>query len=150
MCKNPSLLALQAISLFAKGKSLTLITVCKANNLTFIVAKRQNNGVHMDELIEIRDDLFDISSRIKSIDENYKIYFNGETCRYELHNFSKYPSFQAVIPYATLDKRALDFARKSRVDNIQSILAEIDAHNARLEKIRQDGLKDRVMSNLDL
>ena len=102
----------------------------------------------MDRLIEIKDDLFDISSRIKSIDENYKIYFNRGTCRYELHNSSKTPSFQAIFPYTTLDKRALDFARETSVRNKENILAEIDAHNARLEKQIQDGIIQKSLNNL--
>ena len=104
----------------------------------------------MEKLIEIKDDLFDISSRIKSIDENYKIYFNGGTCRYELHNSSKSPTFQAVFPYASLDKRALDFARQTAVENKDLILAEIDAHNARLEKQRQDNIIQKAISGLRL
>lgn len=102
----------------------------------------------MDKLIEIKDDLFDISSRIKSIDENYKIYFNGGTCRYELHNSLKSPTFQAVFPYTSLDKRALDFARQTAVENKDRIVAEIDAHNARLEKQRQDELIKEAMTKL--
>ena len=104
----------------------------------------------MDRLIEIKDDLFDISSRIKSIDENYKIYFNRGTCRYELHNSSKTPTFQAVFPYTALDIRALDFARQSSIKNKELILAEIDAHNARLEKQRQDEIIDRAIGKLNI
>lgn len=104
----------------------------------------------MDRLIEITDDLFDISSRIKSIDENYKIYFNGGTRRYELHNSSKTPSFQAIFPYTSLDKRALDFARQTAVSNKEKILAQIDAHNARLEKRRQDELIQKYIGGLRL
>ena len=104
----------------------------------------------MDRLIEIKDDLFDISSRIKSIDENYKIYFNRGTCRYELHNSSKTPSFQAIFPYATLDKRALDFARESSIQNKERILAEIDAHNERLEKQIQDKQIQKTLGSLKI
>ena len=104
----------------------------------------------MEKLIEIKDDLFDISARIKSIDENYKIYFNRGTCRYELHDSSKTPSFQAVFPHTYLDKRALDFAVHSSIKNKELILAEIDAHNARLEKERQDELIDRAFSRLNM
>ena len=104
----------------------------------------------MDRLTEIKDDLFDISSRIKSIDEDYKIYFNRGTCRYELHNSSKTPTFPAGIPHTTLVNRAIDFSRQSRVGNKELILAEIDAHNARLEKQRQDGIIQKVLNGLDL
>ena len=104
----------------------------------------------MEMLIEIKDDLFDISSRIKSIDENYKIYFNRGTCRYELHDSSKTPSFQAVFPHTSLDKRALDFARHSSIKNKELILAEIDAHNARLEKQRQDEIINNALESLKI
>ena len=104
----------------------------------------------MDKLIEIKDDLFDVSSRIKSIDENYKIYFNGGTCRYELHNAQKTPSFQAVFPYSTLDKRALDFARQSSIKNKELIIAEIDAHNERLEQQRKSRLIQDTIGKLDI
>ena len=104
----------------------------------------------MDRLIEIKDDLFDISSRIKSIDENYKIYFNRGTCRYELHNSSKTPSFQATFPYTSLDKRALDFVRDSSIKNKELILAEIDAHNARIEKRFQDEVIQKALNNLKI
>ena len=90
---------------------------CSLN--TFTITKQQINkkGRHMEKLTEIRQDLFDISARIKSIDENYKIYFNRGTRRYELHDSTRVPSYQATFPYARLDKRALDFARRSAVKN---------------------------------
>lgn len=104
----------------------------------------------MDRLIEIKDDLFDISARLKSIDENYKIYFNGETRRYELHNCATNPTFQAIFPHTVLDKRALDFALNSAVKNKQRILDEIDGHNAKLEKLRQDAIMEKALNQLRL
>lgn len=99
----------------------------------------------MEKLVEIRDDLFDISARIKSIDENYKIYFNRGTCRYELHNVRTSPTYQATFPYATLDKRALDFARQTNAAKAKQILEEIDAHNEALEQDRQKMLLQKTL-----
>ncbi len=104
----------------------------------------------MERLTEITDDLFDISARIKSIDENYKIYYDRGTCRYELHNSAKSPSFQAVLPYKNLDKRALDFAVQSSVKNKEKILAQIDANNARVEEQKRQEIIEKAMGGLRL
>ncbi|MDE7209259.1 MAG: hypothetical protein K2O31_05185 [Clostridia bacterium] len=67
-----------------------------------------------------------------------------------MNNSSKTPSFQAVFPYVSLDKRALDFARQTAVRNKEKILAEIDAHTALLEKQHQDELIQKVLGGLRL
>lgn len=104
----------------------------------------------MDKLFEVRDDLFGIAERIKSIDANYKIYFNGDTRRFELHNTSRKPSFQLVLPYRTLDKRTLDYALESGVKNKEKIIREIEENNKRLEAEHFKALFEKTMSELPL
>ena len=53
---------------------------------------------------------------------------------------------QQEFPYARLDKRALDFARRSAVKNSKRILEEIDAHNDAIEKNMQDKLLKKALS----
>lgn len=88
----------------------------------------------MQKLVAVYNDLFDVSSRIKSIDDDYQIYFNRGNCRYELHNLRLRPTKQADIPYDTLDCRVLTWARKTRVENLQRLIDEINEHNQRLER----------------
>ncbi len=104
----------------------------------------------MDKLFEVRDDLFGIAERIKSIDANYKIYFNGDTRRFELYNTSRKPSFQLVLPYRTLDKRTLDYALESGVKNKEKIIREIEENNKRLEAEHFRTLFEKTMSELPL
>ena len=104
----------------------------------------------MQKLFEIKDDLFDISARIKSVDEDYKIYFNGDTRRYELHNAKKYPAFQLALPFPSLDKRAIDYALKSQVKNKERILAEIERHNRAVEREHRRRLVAQAMAESGL
>ena len=89
----------------------------------------------MNNLIEITDDLFDISRRLKSLDEDYRLYYNGAKRRYEVHNRKQCGSTLAfVVPFEELDARTVEYARKTRAENIELLLAEMDKHNAEQEK----------------
>lgn len=104
----------------------------------------------MEKLIEIKDDLFGIAERVKSIDANYKIYFNGDTHGYELHNTRCYPSYQLTYPFPRLDKRAVDYTLKSDVKNKERILKEIERHNEQLEKEHTHNTIESIMSKLEI
>ena len=104
----------------------------------------------MEKLFEVRNDLFDISARIKSIDEFYKIYFNGDTRRYELHNSRKIPTYQLTFPFTRLDKRALDYTLKSAIKYKELILEEIERQNAMTEKKEQKKLFEKIMEQTGL
>ncbi|MGN0771846.1 MAG: hypothetical protein ACI4MI_04605 [Christensenellales bacterium] len=88
----------------------------------------------MQKLIAIDNDLFDVAARIKSIDDNYQIYFNRGSGSYELHNLRCYPTKQADIPFARLDCRTVDWVRKTRVQNMEELIAEMNRHNEKIER----------------
>lgn len=104
----------------------------------------------MEKLFEVRNDLFDVSARIKSMDENYKIYFNGDTRRYELHNTRKRPTYQLTFPFARLDKRALDYTLKSAIKNRELILKEIEEQNAKAERENERKLFEKIMEKVEV
>ena len=53
-------------------------------------------------MIKITNDVMDIASRIKEIDERYEVYYNPETSKFEVHTGDVR---QAIIPYASLDSQ---------------------------------------------
>ena len=84
---------------------------------------------------QITNDLFDITKRLKDIDQNYVIIFNDESIRFEVHS-STYPSMQTlefIVPFETLDERTLWYALKTRVENFESLQDEFDLHNKGIE-----------------
>lgn len=85
-------------------------------------------------LVAITNDLFDIASRVRSMNNNYKIFYNRGTTKYELHCQGCVPTLQLVLPYSQLDTRAIDYIAKTRVSNLDKIIEEITTNNEKVEK----------------
>lgn len=92
----------------------------------------------------ITNDLFSIADRIKSIDDSYQIYYNGEKQRFEVYG-GKGNILQVVLPYNTLDCRSLDYVRNTRIERIEEMLEQVDRHNREIEK---NAIKDAVKTSL--
>ena len=82
------------------------------------------------KLEKINHDLFDISKRLKSIDRRYDLFFNRKKNRYEIYANG---AMQIALPFERLDARTIEYARKTRLENLNKLIAEIEAENARLE-----------------
>lgn len=84
----------------------------------------------MKNLLIIEGDTFFINERLKQIDNDYFVVFNLESQKYEVHVRGQFGSTYAfTIPYDTLDERTILFARKTRVSNMDKIMAEIEKDN---------------------
>lgn len=88
----------------------------------------------MNELRLIEGNCFDIPSRLRELDDDYRLYFNAKKCVIELHNLRQSPTFQLVLPFKQLDSRVVEYVRKTRVDKILSEIEEIDEYNERLQE----------------
>ena len=100
------------------------------------------------QLTEVTNDLFDISSRLKSINPNYKIYHNAQTDKFEVHDVSRPrgATLAFTVPYRELDSRTLDYARFTRVQNAERLLAEVEEHNRKLEREEVYCAQQRLIS----
>ncbi len=85
-------------------------------------------------LIEINGDVCDICRRIKEVDENYYIVYNCKLNRFELHDRSIKDSFACVLPFDQLDQRSIEHARRTRVENLQKLIKELEESNKIIEK----------------
>jgi hypothetical protein len=86
---------------------------------------------------EIKDDLFDIVRRLKEVDAGYRIFWNNKSARWEVHQGEGRPdalSMCFVVPYAELDERTVEHARRTRFENLDDIEREIGAHNSAIEQ----------------
>ena len=89
----------------------------------------------MKKLLKIDNDCFFIAQRLKEVDPTYEIYFNLATGAYEVHSNGQAKSTYCFkVPYGVLDERTIIFARKTRTQNINAILNEIDKENRLLEE----------------
>lgn len=95
-----------------------------------------------NNLILIDNDCYFIAQRLKEIDESYFIVFNLFKRVYEVHSKNQQKnSYCFTIPYLTLDDRTIDFAIKTRKENIDKILKEIDENN---NKVYKKNIKEQV------
>lgn len=85
--------------------------------------------------ILVTNDLFDIAWRLTAVKDSYLLYYNRESNRYEVHDGAKLGNtLEFVVPYDSLDARTVDYTRYSRVENAKAIFADIERHNAELQK----------------
>lgn len=87
--------------------------------------------------ILIKNDMFNIVNRLKSIDKNYYVLYNKITKKYELHCKNFKSSLQLVLPFDFLDKRTIDFVLKTKVENKQKLIQEMEENNQKLEQEKQ-------------
>lgn len=95
------------------------------------------------ELQRIRHDLFGIAKRLKSIDRRYELFFNRKKNRYEIYANG---AMQMALPFERLDARTLMYARKTRLENLEKIIAEIEEENARLEIQKNRETRDKILA----
>lgn len=95
------------------------------------------------ELQRIRHDLFGIAKRLKSIDRRYELFFNRKKNRYEIYANG---AMQMALPFERLDARTLMYARKTRLENLEKIIAEIEEENARLEIQKTRETRDKILA----
>lgn len=96
----------------------------------------------MQELIKIECDNFFIGKRLKEVDESYEIYFNLKSNSYEVHsNKQEKGSFCFKVPFEVLDERTVDYAIKTRRENRDKIIAEIEKNN---QLLYEKNLKEQV------
>lgn len=78
------------------------------------------------------DNLF-ICQRLREIDDSYRVVYNLNKKVYEVHSVEQpFNSYCFTIPYSSLDERAINFALKTRKQNIDKIILEIDKQNEAL------------------
>lgn len=99
------------------------------------------------ELVSIKDDLFHIAKRLRQIDSRYRVYFNRKYNRFEIHAQG---AMQIALPFDRLDERSVEYVRKTRVENLEKLMREIEADNARAEKQKQDELIEQVAGGMNL
>lgn len=95
------------------------------------------------ELERITHDLFDIAKRLKGIDRRYKLFFNRKKNRYEIYANG---AMQMALPFERLDARTLSYARKTRLENLEKIIAEIEKENARIEIENAKRSRDKILA----
>lgn len=85
--------------------------------------------------VKITHDVFDIADRLKEISPDYFVMYDTELGRFEIHSAAQSPdTLSLVLPYDTLDCRAVDLVISTRKEHMTDRIREMEEHNARLER----------------
>lgn len=84
----------------------------------------------MKNLVKVENDNFFIDKRLKEIDESYMIYYNLKEQCYEVHSLEQQKnSYCFRVPYNCLDERTILYAKKTRAENRDKLIKEIEESN---------------------
>lgn len=96
--------------------------------------------------IVINSDVYNISKRIKDIENDYYIVFNTSKNSYEVHCSNQLDtSYCLTVPFKNLDTRTLDYVYQTKSENIDKILNQIESEN----KIKENAEKQGVLNDLN-
>lgn len=100
--------------------------------------------MYIDEYREvITTSTFNIPERLKIIDNGYFVVRNHQTEQWEIHNSNqKDGTFALSIPFNELDERTIDRVKRTQIQYIKNIVAEMERNNEKLEKDKEQRLKD--------
>lgn len=93
---------------------------------------------------KIKNDIFNISNRLKSINKKYFIVYNYKKNRYEVHFERARNTYELAVPYKVLDARTIDLVLKTKIENQKDIYQQIENSNLSLQKEKQK----QVIQNL--
>lgn len=99
-------------------------------------------------LIKIKSDVFDIADRVKEVDSGYFVVYNTVLSRFEVHNRHQKGSTFCIVCDDGLNCKVITKLRKSKIENIDKILREIDENNQKIEQNASKKLKDETSFKL--
>ncbi len=103
----------------------------------------------MAEHIIIENDLFGISARLTEIDPGYFIVYNLRLRRFEVHNRRQLKTLALVVPYESLDIRTVRLTQRTRRENYERLIKEMEASNLRAEAAGEGRMLENARGRLE-
>lgn len=92
-------------------------------------------GEYGRDRVPVVSHALDIPARLKELDEGYFVMLNVKTQKFEVwHEGGGAGVLECVLPYDSLDERAVRHVREHRIERMDALIREIEAHNERLEE----------------
>jgi hypothetical protein len=95
-------------------------------------------------VIVIENDLFDIARRLKEIDAGYIVVYNKKRRRFEVRHERTRESFACMLPFDRLDERTVRHVRKTRAENTERLLREIEKNNEKITAEKENRVLDEL------
>lgn len=93
-------------------------------------------------LIKISNDAFNIAERIKALNPHYFIVFNTKKQLFEVHNAKQHSNTFCITCENGLNFNVINKLRKTRIENIEKLIKEIEINNQLIEREASEQVKD--------
>lgn len=88
--------------------------------------------------IEIINHVFNIPERLREIERDYFVVYDTLADKYEVHSKANIGNtYCLTIPYDQLDARTIEYVRKTRKENADTLFKEMERDNEKLLLSRQ-------------
>lgn len=96
--------------------------------------------------IPVKSNVFKIPERLKEIDKSYFVMYDTIIDKFEIHSTENKDgsTYCLTLPYEELDSRAIDYVRKTRVENAKKLWEEMKRNNEMLEIEKAKKFKDYI------
>ena len=99
----------------------------------------------------IENDLFGIADALRAVDGGYFIQLDKLRGRFEVHNIRQYgDTYCLTLPFERLDRRAVEYVRRTRSERGEKLLAELERVNERLEREAAYGIRQRALAKIKI
>jgi len=103
----------------------------------------------------IKNDVFDICSRIKKFDSSYRVVYDTKLNKYQIYSTILNGEIELIgctqltyicsLPYHQLDKRSIDYLYNTTINNIDDFIKQLDSDNKKLEHQEELKLKEESL-----
>ena len=95
-----------------------------------------------DRLREVRSDVFDIADRIREVDDRYRLYYNIDKRRFEVH--LQGDDDIAVTWSEPLDARLVTKLAETHVRRREALIEEIEKSELLIQKRAESEARERI------
>lgn len=92
----------------------------------------------------IKNDVFNVANRLKSIDKNYFVIYNSNRQKYEVHYKRSGNTYELTVPYDQLDARTIKLVHTSKVENQKQIFENLEKQNALFEQANKKAILENT------
>ena len=109
--------------------------------------------------ILIKSDVYNICNRVKQFDSSYRIVYDTASLKYLIYSTKLGKSIELIgwmplsyvcsLPYSQLDARVIAYLYQTSVNNIDTLISQIDQLNNQLERDSELKVKQQVLINAE-
>ena len=93
--------------------------------------------------------MFGVCRRLRAIDDDYFVFLNYKTGKFEVHNRRSRPNTLClVLPFETLDERTVNRVLYTRAERAEMIMEQMERENAVRERERKDRAMNAILSSV--